>query len=172
VIASFGDRVMKVDHAGEQGAVCIYRGQRWVASLLAPPMVPELAQTQVHEERHRAIFAAELSRRGVRRCRSYVLCAIGGTVLGIVTALFGRRAIAATTVAVERVVVRHLDEQRAALRMIDPAAVTAIDSVVREEAEHHDDALRTLGRPTWPLRQLMSTVSLSTEMVIWLGMRL
>ena len=170
--ASLGDRVMKVDHAGEQGAVCIYRGQRWVASLFAPSLVPELAQTQAHEERHRAIFAAELSRRGIRRCRSYILCATGGTVLGLVTALFGRRAIAATTVAVERVVLRHLDEQRAALRGIDPAAVAAIDSIAREEAEHRDDALHTLGHPTWPLRQLMSIVSLSTETVIWLGMRL
>jgi ubiquinone biosynthesis monooxygenase Coq7 len=172
VTAPLGDRVMKVDHAGEQGAVCIYRGQRWVASLFASPMVPELAQTQAHEERHRAIFAAELRRRGIRRCRSYVLCAVGGTVLGIITALFGRRAIAATTVAVERVVLRHLDQQRATLRVIDPAAVAAIDSIVREEAEHHDEALRALGRPTWPLRQLMLAVSLSTETVIWLGMHL
>jgi ubiquinone biosynthesis monooxygenase Coq7 len=172
VTAPLGDRVMKVDHAGEQGAVCIYRGQRWIASLFAPPLVAELAQTQAHEERHRAIFAAELGRRGVRRCRSYALCTVGGTVLGIVTALFGRRAIAATTVAVERVVLRHLDQQRAALRVIDPAAVAAIDSVVHEEVDHHDDALRILGRPTWLLRQLMSTVSLSTEAVIWLGMHL
>jgi ubiquinone biosynthesis monooxygenase Coq7 len=170
--SALGDRVMKVDHAGEQGAVCIYRGQRWIASLFAPSLVPELAETQAHEERHRAIFAAELSRRGVGRCRSYVLCAAGGTVLGIVTALFGRRAIAATTVAVERVVLRHLEEQRASLRAIDPAAVTAIDSIAREEAAHHDDALRALGQPTRLLRLLMSSVSMSTEAVIWLGMRL
>jgi 3-demethoxyubiquinol 3-hydroxylase len=172
VTASLRDRVMKVDHADEQGAICIYRGQRWVASLFAPSLVPELVQTQAHEKRHRAVFAAELSRRAIRRCRSYVLCAIGGTVLGMVTALFGRRAIAATTIAVERVVLRHLNEQRAALHGTDPAAAAAIDSIAREEAEHHDDALRTHGHPTWPLRQLMSLVSLSTETVVWLGMRL
>jgi ubiquinone biosynthesis monooxygenase Coq7 len=29
---TLGDRVLKVDHAGEHGAVCIYSAQRWVAS--------------------------------------------------------------------------------------------------------------------------------------------
>jgi ubiquinone biosynthesis monooxygenase Coq7 len=169
---SLGDRVMKVNHAGEQGAICIYRGQRWMAALLSPSLVPELAANQAHEERHRAIFAAELGRRGVRRCRSYFMCAAGGLALGIVTGLLGRRAIAATTVAVERVVLRHLDEQRAALRGVDSAAVAAIDNIAREEAEHHDASARHLGEPTVPLRLLMGVVSLSTETVIWLGMRL
>jgi ubiquinone biosynthesis monooxygenase Coq7 len=168
---SLGDRVLKVDHAGEQGAVCIYRGQRWIATLLAPSLVPELALNQAHEERHRAIFAAELARRGVRRCRSYFLCAAGGLALGLITGLLGRRAIAATTVAVERVVLRHLDEQRAALTD-DPAATAAIDGIALEEAEHHDASARMMGPPTMPLRALMSVVSLSIEAVIWLGMNL
>jgi ubiquinone biosynthesis monooxygenase Coq7 len=168
---SLGDRVMKVDHAGEHGAVCIYRGQRSVATLLAPSLVPGLALNQAHEERHRAIFAAELARRGVRRCRSYFLCATGGLMLGLVTGLLGRRAIAATTVAVERVVLRHLDEQRAALRD-DPAAVVAIDGIAGEEAQHHDGSVRMIGAPTAPLRALMAVVAVSTEAVSWLGMKL
>jgi demethoxyubiquinone hydroxylase (CLK1/Coq7/Cat5 family) len=32
---TLGDRVMKVDHAGEHGAVCIYLAQRWAARLRA-----------------------------------------------------------------------------------------------------------------------------------------
>ena len=169
---SLGDRVMKVDHAGEQGAICIYRVQRWIAHLVAPSLVPELAESQAHEERHRAVFAAELSRRGVSRCRSYWLCAVGGTALGIATAPFGRRAIAATTVAVEQVVLRHLDAQRTALRGLDAEAAAAVDDIAGEEREHHDTAMRTLGRPSGPLRMLMAVVSASTEVVIWLGMRL
>jgi ubiquinone biosynthesis monooxygenase Coq7 len=169
---SLGDRVMKVNHAGEQGAVCIYRSQRWIAALVAPSIVPKLVENQIHEERHRAIFAAELARRGVRRCRSYWLCAGGGTALGIVTALLGRRAIAATTVAVEQVVLRHLEAQRVALQRLDVLAVAAIDDIAREEREHHDASRRAMGHPSGPLRMLMSVVSTATEVVIWLGMRL
>lgn len=57
-----------MDHAGEHGAISIYRAQRWVASWRAPAMVDEIDRFLRHEERHRALFAAELARRGIRRC--------------------------------------------------------------------------------------------------------
>jgi 3-demethoxyubiquinol 3-hydroxylase len=41
-----------------------------------------------------------LQRRGVRRCRSYWLCGVGGWVLGFVTGLLGRHAIAASAESV------------------------------------------------------------------------
>ena len=34
-----GDRIMKVDHAGEHGAICIYTAQRWFAPWRAPEAV-------------------------------------------------------------------------------------------------------------------------------------
>jgi ubiquinone biosynthesis monooxygenase Coq7 len=70
-----------------------------VARLTAPSMVTELREFKSHEEKHRAIFQEELERRGRRRCKSYWLCAVGGYVLGLVTGLIGRPAMAATTVA-------------------------------------------------------------------------
>lgn len=169
---SLGDRVMKVNHAGEQGAICIYRGQRWVAARLMPDLVAELVEYQSHEERHRAVFAAELSRRGLRRCRSFLLCAGGGMALGVVTGLMGRKAIAATTVAVERVVLRHLEDQKKFLAAVDPAAVGAIEQIERDEQAHHDLSTRDLGQPMWWQSVLMAIVSASTEGVIWLGMKL
>jgi ubiquinone biosynthesis monooxygenase Coq7 len=51
-------------------------------------------------------------------------------MLGLITGAFGRRAIAATTVAVERVVLRHLEQQLDQLRGKDEAAVEAIESIV------------------------------------------
>lgn len=119
-----------------------------------------------------AIFEAELEKRGRPRCRSYWLCGFGGLVLGLVTGLFGARAIAATTVAVERVVLRHLEHQLRALGDTDPEAVVAISSIIAEEQEHHDaSALHARQGQFWS-RILMPVVSVSTEAVIWLGMRL
>ena len=106
-----GGRILKVNHAGENGAVNIYSGQLLMARLTAPSLVPELREFRSHEEGHREIFRSELEQRGVRRCRSYLLCGLGGYALGLVTGLFGRGAIAATTVAVERVVLAHLKKQ-------------------------------------------------------------
>jgi demethoxyubiquinone hydroxylase (CLK1/Coq7/Cat5 family) len=101
-------------------------------------LVGELREFKSHEERHRAIFWAELVRRGQRRCRSYLLCGLGGFLLGFVTGILGRRAIAATTVAVERVVLHHLAYQLSVLRGHDAAATVAIASIVEEEQQHHD----------------------------------
>lgn len=167
------ERILRVNHAGEHGAVNIYAGQRFIAQLTSRRLLPELAEFQSHERKHRAIFQAELQRRGVRRCRSYVLCGVGGYTLGIVTALLGRSAIAATTVAVERVVLRHLERQLDALRGVDDAAAHAIGSIVQEEQQHHDRSaahIQGRARAFW-LRCLTPVVAASTETVIWLGMR-
>lgn len=116
-----GNRVIKVDHAGEHGAVCIYTAQILFARLTAPGLVEELVHFREHERAHRKIFEDELARRSHPRCRSYWLCGLGGFVLGAVTGLFGRRAIAATTVAIESVVLRHLRQQIAELSTEAPA---------------------------------------------------
>lgn len=169
---TLGDRVMKVDHAGEHGAICIYRAQRWFARWRAPDMVEELDRFLAHERRHRALFGAELARRGRRRCRSYHLCGLGGFVLGAVTGLLGRRAIAATTVAIETVVLRHMNEQVAELSATDPAAADTLRDVIADEQEHHDLSDLRLAPPgIWP-RIINPVVAASTEAVIWLGMRL
>ena len=168
-----GDRILKVNHAGENGAIHIYTAQAFVARLTAPSMVPELLTFKSHEERHRDIFWTELSGRGRAACRSYGLCAAGGLVLGFVTALFGHSAMAATTAAVERVVLRHLHDQIVTLQDIDPRAADVIRLVLAEEQHHHDQsALHLPARQGGWLRLLQQVVTLSTEVVIWLGMKL
>lgn len=166
------NRILKVNHAGENGAIHIYAGQIFMARLTAPSMLAELREFKSHEERHRAIFQEELDRRGRPRCKSYWLCALGGYVLGLLTGLFGRAAIAATAVAVERVVLRHLQHQLKLLAGQDEAAVQAISRIVTEEQQHHDQSAAQLTESRfWP-RLLTPVVAASTESVIWLGMRL
>jgi ubiquinone biosynthesis monooxygenase Coq7 len=165
-----GDRIMRVVHAGEHGAVQIYRGQRIGARWTAPGLAAMLAEFQSHEMRHRAIFAAELARRGRRRCRSYMLCGVGGWCLGLMTGLLGKGAIAATTVAVERVVLRHLADYRAALIATDAEAYAALGKILADEEAHHDAF--DLVPPGWALRWIDPLVAASTEAVIRMGMRL
>ena len=167
-----GDRIMKVNHAGEHGAVNIYRGQILAARLTAPSMVDTLKENQSHEKEHRALFWNELQRRGRKRCRSYWLCGIGGFVLGFLTGLLGRKAIAATTVSVESVVLGHLEQQMEVLTPEDPQAVAAISAIYEDEKLHHDQhAAHVNDRDFW-MKTLHPVVAASTELVIWLGMKL
>src|SRR3546814_3149763 len=107
--------LFRSNHAGEHGAICIYTGQIIMARLTARKMIHELMEFRTHEQRHRTIFRAELQRRGRRRCRRCWFCGVGGFVLGAVTGPLGANAIAATTVAVASVVLRHLEHQLANL---------------------------------------------------------
>jgi ubiquinone biosynthesis monooxygenase Coq7 len=164
--------ILKVNHAGENGAVHIYGGQIFSARLRAPSLVPTLMQFREHEKTHRAIFLAELERRQRPRCRSYWLCGAGGWLLGFLTGLCGPAMIAATTVAVERVVLRHLEHQLTVLRGHDDDAVTAIQAIIDDERRHHDLSVSAMGTPSWRTRMLDAVVSTSTNSVIWLGMRM
>ena len=92
-------------------------------------------------------------------------------MLGFVTGLFGRTAIAATTVAVERVVLGHLKTQIEQLQASDPAAVQAIEAIVADEQQHHDELVAQLNGGFW-ISLLEPVVAASTETVIWLGMKL
>lgn len=164
-------RILKVNHAGEHGAVNIYAGQIATARLRARALLPQLAEFKAHEERHRSIFAKELARRGLPRCRSYWLCGVGGYVLGFVTGLMGARAIALATVAVERVVLRHLRQQLLQIGTADPEATAAISSIVSEEQLHHDRSANHLPDAGMIDRVIGSVISAATESVIWIGMR-
>lgn len=167
---SLGNRILKVNHAGEHGAVGIYTGQILMARLTAPHLVDALDGFRAHERRHRQLFDVELQRRHGPRCRSYTLCGLGGLALGLLSGLLGAKAIAVTTVAVERVVLRHLAHQLEALSDMDPAATATISAIVEEERQHHDDAAAHLAAPTALTRRLSRCVSASTEGVIRLGM--
>lgn len=161
-----------MNHAGENGAIHIYAGQLLIAPFTAPSLVAELREFKSHEEKHRSIFGAELERRHLPRCRSYWLCAAGGLVLGVLTALLGRHAIAATTVAVERVVLGHLKQQVRVLMGKDQAAVEVISTIVAEEQHHHDRSTSHLSADAFWLRVLSPVVAAATESVVWLGMHL
>ena len=170
---ALGARILKVNHAGENGAVHIYAAQILVARWTAPGMLAELQEFKQHEERHRDIFLSELNRRSVPRCRSYLLCGWGGSMLGFITALFGQSAIAATTTAVEHVVLKHLKHQLDVLTVEgDERAVHAISEIIAEEQMHHDhSAMHIAHHKFWPAL-LTPAVAASTQMVIWLGMKL
>jgi ubiquinone biosynthesis monooxygenase Coq7 len=93
--------------------------------------------------------------------------------LGALTGLAGGGAIAATTVAIERVVLRHMHEQLATLAIADAAAAATLRDVIDDEQSHHDRSVARLPRSggAWA-RVIDPIVAGSTEAVIWLGMRL
>jgi 3-demethoxyubiquinol 3-hydroxylase len=162
-------RVLKVNHAGEYGAIRIYRAQIWVARQFYPDLIGFLEETLAHEIDHCAKFRQAMPDRDARPCRVMALWGNGGLILGFVTALMGRQAIWICTAAVESAVHRHLDDQLDFLHDRDTALHALINSIQGEELSHLEHARQRIVN-----RGLLSTlldrfISRTTDAVIWLS---
>lgn len=165
-------KILKVNHAGECGAINIYRSQILFSRIFYKDLIPLLESFKKDEERHRDIFWKEIVARNGIRCKSYWLCGLGGFLMGVISSLLGRRGIMACTWAVESVVITHLHEQLIYLASKDDlAAYSAIESILEDEVNHRDTGLTSGGnRNTW-YQPLRFSVSLFTESIIRFGMR-
>lgn len=162
-------RILKVNHAGEYGAIRIYRAQIWVARWRAPDAVPFLEETLAHEIEHCALFLGAMPQRQARPCRIMALWGNGGYVLGFVTALTGRQGIWICTAAVESAVHRHLDDQLHFLRDRDPEMFDAIKAIQDEELGHLNHAEERIVLRGWWARFLRRAIWVTTDTVIWLS---
>lgn len=164
-------RIVRVNHAGEYGAIRIYSAQIAVARRLWPDMVPALQQMLDDEIDHCAKFYAAMPERGSRPCRVMQLWSLGGSLLGLLTAMAGRRAIWTCTAAVEETVHQHLDEQLHFLENRDIGLHSIISGIREEELAHLEHAETALdGAPHSRVgTALRSLIALITDILIWLS---
>ena len=132
--------MVRVDQAGEYGAIRIYGGQLAVMGDRSPA-ARQIAGMAVQEERHRAFFDAMMARRGVRPTLLQPGWKLAGFALGAVTAAIGPAAAMACTVAVETEIDKHYEDQLIALGDSDPELSAAILDFQAEEVEHRETAL-------------------------------
>lgn len=161
--------VLRVNHAGEYGAVRIYQAQLALARIMARDLVPFLEQTLAHEIAHRDRFRALMTPRGVAPCGAMPVWGVGGWMLGCLTGVFGRNAILACTEAVERTVHHHLGDQLRALADSDPEVSRAISDIQTEELGHLDFAESTAARDSWVAYAVRPGVAYATALLIWLS---
>jgi ubiquinone biosynthesis monooxygenase Coq7 len=162
-------RILKVNHAGEYGAIRIYRAQALVARRIYPDVVAFLEETLAHEIRHCRLFREAMPERGARPCRAMPLWSNAGYVLGLMTSLLSRQGIWICTAAVESTVHRHLEEQLRFLRDKDAQLHSLILSIQQEELAHLHHAEQRIATNVLWARLLHAFVAASTEAVIWLS---
>jgi ubiquinone biosynthesis monooxygenase Coq7 len=163
------EAMIRVDHAGEYGAVRIYDGQLAVAG---PGRArDEIRRMAEQEKRHLSEFE-ELAR--ARRVRPTVLQPfwhLTGFALGAATALLGERAAMACTVGVEEVIDEHYLDQAERLGGAEPVLRERIVSFRADELRHRDAAL-TYGAADSIGFELVSAVAKAgSRLAIWLSTR-
>jgi len=135
--------ILRVDHAGELGAVHIYRGQR--AVLGDRPgharISGQLAEMEAHEAEHLARFDRLLTEHRVRPTAMAPIWRLAGFALGAGTALLGDKAAHACTEAVETVIEEHYADQIAELADREPELAAELTKFRDEELAHRDLAV-------------------------------
>lgn len=162
-------RMLKVNHAGEFGAIRIYGAQITVARRLFPELVPALEAMRGDEIDHCRRFRAAMPPRSAKPCRIMSLWSLGGYVLGFVTALCGRNAVWICTEAVESTVHRHLEDQLAFLASRDPELHGLIASIQEQELAHLHEAESNQQRRGLGYAMLSPVIRGLTDLMIWLS---
>ncbi len=162
------ERILRVDQAGEYGAVRIYKGQ--LAVLKANPALQTMAE---HEEEHLKKFNQLLITHKISPTLFQPLWSIAAYGLGVATALAGEKTAHACTIAVETVIDDHYRQQEEELQgQPDYAEVLqVIQECHQDELVHRQIAMDQGGQeaPCFPvIDQVISTLS---KAAIWLSSR-
>ncbi len=148
-------QILRVDHAGELGAVAIYRGQRAVfgAARGGEAMEASLTEMEAHEAVHLAAFDKLLNTHQVRPTLMTPLWRAAGFALGAGTALMGEKAAHACTEAVETVIEQHYAGQIAELSEREPELAADLTRFRDDELAHRDEATAAGAKsaPGYPL---------------------
>lgn len=169
------ESMIRVDHAGEYGAVRIYQGQLAVLKRRKDTAraVETITHMEAQEQQHLAAFDKLINERRVRPTALEPLWRVAGFALGAATAALGEKAAYACTAAVEEVIDQHYAGQIAALEQgQDEALKMAVADFRADEAAHRDTALAEGAEqaPAYPL--LSAAIKAGCRLAIKLSERI
>ncbi|KJV69632.1 demethoxyubiquinone hydroxylase family protein [Candidatus Neoehrlichia procyonis] len=137
----FIESVIRVNHAGEYGAVCIYHGQELVLKK-NPIMAKKIFHMKKQEQCHFKYFNDTMRQMQVRPTFFLPVWHVMGVMMGAVTALMGEKSAMACTAAVEEVICDHYRNQLLQLNNCNDAKLKEkIKQFYKEESEHKDIAI-------------------------------
>ena len=150
---------LRTDHAGETGAVMIYRG---ILATTRDAAVRRFAQGHLATEAAHLAAIEPLLAPG-QRSRLLPLWRAAGWLTGALPAWVGPQAVYATIEAVETFVDQHYTEQIEAIDRLDPtraqaslqALRTQLQSFRADEIDHRDDAAARLDHHSAPASPML-----------------
>jgi 3-demethoxyubiquinol 3-hydroxylase len=167
-------QLIRVNQAGEYGAKRIYQGQ--MAVLKNDSCIGALKHMAEQEEEHLSYFNGQVRDRMVRPTALMPVWHVLGYALGAGTALLGKKAAMACTVAVEEVIDEHYQQQLVLLktRYADEETIlaTQIEQFRQEELEHRDTGLEHHAKETPGYDLLTGAIKAGSRLAIWLSKRI
>ena len=136
------EEIIRVDHAGERGAIKIYEGQ-----LLALKTIKQdeklkniIEEMKEHEKEHLEYFEKEIQKRNMKPTYLLPLWDLMGISLGFGTALLGRKTAMLCTASVEEVIENHYENQLKKIGEDEKDLKTKIKKFKGDEVNHKNIA--------------------------------
>ena len=134
------EEFIRVDHAGERGAVKIYEGQLLALNTLVKneDLKKTVEEMKVHEIEHCQFFEKEIKKRNIKPTKFLPLWDLLGVGLGFGSTLLGKKAAMLCTASVEEVIDKHYLNQ---INQLGPEEKELKKKITkfRDDELHHKD---------------------------------
>ena len=134
------EEFIRVDHAGERGAIKIYEGQLLALSTIVndKKLKELIEEMKVHEKEHLDFFEKELKTRNIEPTKLLPLWDILGVALGFGATIMGKKAAMLCTASVEEVIDKHYLSQ---INQLGPEEKELKKKITkfRDDELHHKD---------------------------------
>ena len=138
----FLEELIRVDHAGERGAIKIYEGQLLALKTFKQDedLKKQIEEMKEHEKEHYEFFEKEIKKRNISPTKLLPLWDLLGVTLGFGTAMLGKKATMLCTASVEEVIGDHYKNQTYELYDDEKELKENIIKFRNDELNHKDIA--------------------------------
>jgi 3-demethoxyubiquinol 3-hydroxylase len=137
---SIVEEFIRVDHAGERGAIKIYEGQLLALNTLIKDdnLKKKIEEMKVHEKEHCEYFENEIQKRNIKPTKFLPLWDLLGVGLGFGSTILGKKAAMLCTASVEEVIDEHYANQ---IKQLENDERKLKEKIIkfREDELHHKD---------------------------------
>ena len=153
------EEFIRVDHAGERGAVKIYEGQLLALNTLVKneSLKKTIEEMKIHEREHCDFFEIEIKKRKIKPTKFLPLWDLLGVGLGFGSTLLGKKAAMLCTASVEEVIDEHYQNQINQLGSDEKVLKKKIIKF-REDELHHKDIAYDKGATKKGLYSIMDKI--------------
>ena len=136
------EEIIRVDHAGERGAIKIYEGQLLALKTFKQDeeLKRKIEEMKEHEREHYEFFDQEIQKREIKPTKFLPLWDVMGVALGFGTAMLGKKAAMLCTASVEEVIDDHYKNQTYKLKEDEKELKKKIEKFRKDELHHKNIA--------------------------------
>ena len=136
------EEFIRVDHAGERGAIKIYEGQLLALNTFVKndELKKIIEKMKDHEKEHCDYFESEIKKRNIKPTKLLPLWDLMGVGLGFGTTILGKKAAMLCTASVEEVIQKHYADQ---IKQLESDEKKLKDKIIKfrdDELNHKDTA--------------------------------